>query len=309
MTVGITFTNGIEAIAITDSRVSGNWRQSDSVDKMGEFKRENYHGVLFGAGAGEVIEYALKRLDDYSSQNPEEYVAAFQGGIHQRVTDLLDRHVGAERKKSLWKAQLIPEGPKRELFLEQELGRIIQEYDKMNEGAVAQTHFILTAYDKAAKKVKHFYIDARRWQEQFTSHHEIGSGADGANLYFAATLQGIDPKTIDAAELLFYVVNAYTQANLNVGVGGTPKIAHVSSKGSRILSVEQARVLTNVSGAYTSRYTPRLTPDRMKKYCGEVLEGKRTSFANIARMLNMTSDSLTTMAIPYSVWQERANSR
>ncbi len=56
MTVGITLTNGLEAVVIADSRVSGYDRQSDSVNKMSVFTGEKYSGVIFGSGNGNFVE-------------------------------------------------------------------------------------------------------------------------------------------------------------------------------------------------------------------------------------------------------------
>ncbi len=309
MTVGISFTNGVEAIVITDSRISGPSRQSDSVNKLGEFNKEAYHGFIVGSGSSYIVQGLYVRLISCQGESLDSYVAEVQSKIGSKVRELRQGNLQVQKDELLEKANLVLDEADRKKFLEQGTIRLLQEFDKLKEDPITQTRFILTAYDKESKRARHFYIDAAQWVEQFSADYETGSGLDGAHFYFAGVLQGLDTRKLSSNALLFHAINAYAQASLNIGVGGTPQIARVSSEGNKVLSVEQARVLTNVSGAYTSRYTPHLTPDRMKRYCGEVLQGKRTSFANIARMLNTTPDSLTTMAIPYSVWQERANSR
>ncbi len=309
MTVGISFTNGVEAMVIADSRISGPSRQSDSVNKLGEFRKEGYYGFVAGSGSSNLVEGLYVAVPGCEGENLEAYLAQIQGRLRGRLFQLRDIHLQAEKEKIIAKSNLIPNEEDRKRYLEQGIGKLLQDFDKLAENPSLQVHFVVTAYDRQLARLRHFSLDQDKCIEQFTPEYLTGSGTDGAHLYFAGTLQGLEIKSLQSSDLLFHAMNAYAHASINVGVGGTPKIAHVSSEGNRMLSVEQARLLTNISGAYTSRYSPTLTPDRMKRYCGEVLEGRTTSLINIARMLNMTPDSLTTMAIPYSVWQERANSQ
>ena len=62
----------------------------------------------------------------------------------------------------------------------------------------------------------------------FLNHLEIGSGSDGANLYLATRLQGIDTTHLSPEQLAFFVLNAYATSTVNQGVGGSPKLARVS---------------------------------------------------------------------------------
>ncbi len=310
MTVGITFTNGLEAIVITDKRVSGSGRQSDSVDKMGEFNGAGYQGVIFGSGSGSLVESVIQRLDKLKGETPPEFVINIYNHLQDKLTGLITFTTKEEQNKIKRKAKFIADEEAQKQFVQGELARLIEGIDKrIGEHPDFRTEFIVTLYDTATERVANFYINRSYHGEAFAPHHEIGSGADAANLYLSAALQGVDNKKLTAGELLFYVITAYAHANLNEGVGGTPKIAHISERGCKILPVEQSKALTNLSGAYVSRYEPSLTPDIMKKYCRELLAGKKNYFNRIARMLKMTPDSLTTMAVPYSSWQERANSR
>lgn len=308
MTVGITFTNGLEAIVITDSRVSELSRESDSASKMGMFKKDSYHGIVFGSGSAVSVLSIIEELDVVDGNSVEDYAAALHEKLHSHEKKILNLNLQVEHEHIHRKAQLILDEKARAQFIEQEIGKLMQGYEKYrNDSPNLQTNLVITAY--AAERVRLFSINRIQWEERFDAHGEIGSGTDGANLYLGAALQGINTKMLTAGELLFYVVNAYSYATLNIGVGGTPKIAHFSQRSSRILPVEQTRLLTNISSAYTSRYTPTLTPQRMKKYCTDILAGQNVSLSHLAQMLNMTPNSLQTMAIPYSIWQERANSR
>ena len=71
MTVGISLTNGKEAIVIADSRstASNGGRQSDSAEKILQYKGSLYHGFLLEAGVANhtMATYIRVRGSSYDS--------------------------------------------------------------------------------------------------------------------------------------------------------------------------------------------------------------------------------------------------
>lgn len=311
MTVGITLSNGLEAIVITDSRASGLMgRQSDSVNKMGEFSKDNYAGVIFGSGSGNLIEEILRNLDSIPGEQLEEFVAE----VHKRHKSSIDRfsnsYLQAQREEIYRKASMIQDEAEQKQFIQQQTGMVLQQYDQMKQDPSHRTEFVLTAFDKKAKKVRIFYIDANQTGEYSSDHIEIGSGSDGANLYFATKLQGIDARKLNAADMAFFVTNAYSLSTVNLGVGGTPKIAKISEDGSEVLDPEKTRVLGNLSGGYLSEFNQDLTAQKTREHFKAILDSnQRPDYEPVTKLLDLNTNTLTTTYIPLSSWQDRANSQ
>ena len=68
--------------------------------------------------------------------------------------------------------------------------------------------------------------------------------------------------------------------------------------------------MANISGAHLAGYTPGLSnPRRVIGRIGDIMRNPNPNYAGIAEDLDLSVDSLTTLYIPYSSWQERANSK
>ncbi len=307
MTVGIAFTNGLEAIAITDSRSSGyNYRQSDSVNKMGDFHNDNYCGVVFGAGNGNLIAGVITNLDGFAADNLDDYVEL----VHRNYKARCDKDdisaLAASKIEIEKKAKLIESEEERNQFIRGQVNEAIQNYN--NEKRNTETTFILIGYDNKKGKIRLFYLDPLTSREASLNHLEIGSGYDGANLYLGTKLQGVDSSKLDLADLAFFVLNAYATSTVNQGVGGTPKIARISKDGCEIVPPEKSVVLANLSGAYLSE-SPALTHESTRRRFKEILDGDDPNYKQIAQEVGLGEDTLKTTYIPYSSWQERANRR
>lgn len=306
MTVGIAFTNGLEAIAITDSRSSGLGRQSDSVDKMGNFSSDKYSGIIFGTGSGNLIEGVIRNLNSFSADSLDKFVEAVHNSYKGRV-DVHDasylKSMAVEIEK---KAQLIGNKEEKKQFIRHRTSELMQEYDGSKKNNM--TYFILAGYDKDKEKIRLFSIDQFRCVEVCTNHMEAGSGIDGANLYLGTKLQGVDTTQLTLADLTFFALNAFSTSTVNQGVGGTPKIAMISKDGCEIIPAEKTVVLANLSGAYLSEFPASvLDHESARKRFHEVLTAASPGYGMMAQELGLNEDTLKTTYIPYSSWQERAN--
>ena len=308
MTVGISLTNWADAVVLTDSRVSSNLgRQSDSVNKMGEFSQEGkYHGVVYGTGEANLIFAVVNNIGGFSGETLDNFVDAVQQAHKARVDKGDTSWLSAQKAEIEKRAPLIDKPEDRESYVRNEIGELVRRYEKVK--SEMPTHFVVVAYDMEAKRVREFVITPYMSEEKFMDHTEVGSGRDGANLYFATKLQGIDATRLKEEDLAFFAVNAYSFANINAGVGGTPKIARISEQGCRIVPVNRRLVLTNLSGAYLAGYKEgELTGEKVREYIKEVFGEGKPDFAAMAAMLDTDERTLTTMYNPYSSWQEKAN--
>ncbi len=305
MTVGISLTNGLEAVVITDSRVSGGTRQSDSVNKMGFFSADRYNGVIYGAGNGNVIEGVTRYAKKIQGESLDGYVASVHQMLQQREQDLHSQTILSNRRTIDLKSKHIGSKAERQKYVEQETAKAITEYEQYLRNPQNATQFIVVGYDAQNKRIRMHVIDSRSPAEYFMHHIELGSGADGAHMYLSNALQGLSMKDLSAQDLTFFAVNAYTSANINIGVGGTPRVAVISQKGAHALPVEQARVMANLSGAFLASINPELTTNRVRDHIGKIL--KKKGSGKVARDLCIPVHVLKSMTIPYGSWQERAN--
>ena len=212
----------------------------------------------------------------------------------------------AQKNEAFKKASLYPEGEEKEKFIKRELVQIRKSFER-NKRETA-SYFILVAYDQQSNKARIFYINSQRQIEDPKGHQEIGSGMDGANLYLVSKLQGTDTRKLSEIELAFYVVNAYSLSTVNQGVGGTPRIARISKNGCNMLPTERTIALTNLSGAYLAEFPGSdLSTNIMREHIKEIMDAENPNYDAIAEKLRLNNDTLTTMCIPYSSWQERAN--
>ncbi len=173
------------------------------------------------------------------------------------------------------------------------------------------TNFVLVSFDKDQNKIRQWYFNQHLNNELFLDHIEIGSGADGSNIYFAANLQGIKQGTeLKTHDLLFFALNAYNFSTINTGVGSRPTIIKVSKEENYTFPEHQVSVLANLCGAYLSRYNEKdLTTEKTKEYILSVIKGQKKVYDDISKAVGLNKEALIAMAIPYTVWQERANQK
>jgi hypothetical protein len=337
MTVGIALTNGLDAVVMTDSRVSIHGRQSDSVNKMGEFSNQLYSGVVCGTGFGNLLEGIIKNIDTFTGDDLAEFVKCMNDSYIQTLVKRREFIVSEAKSEIYRKANLYLfddatmvairkylgmgfKGDELERYVRQEVASFKERFDKYVDQEIKSfeqsydkdknnnpTSFMVVGFDMKMGKIGLFNFSDSGVYDINSSHYELGSGADGANFYLESKLQGVDCKNLDVAGLAFFVVNAYHNATINHGVGGTPKIAIVSKKCTNVLDIERTRALTNISGAYLSEFNPEvLTPEYMDVLFDRVLTGI-PDYAKWAKSVGLNEETFTTMYIPLSSWQERAN--
>ncbi|MBS3146722.1 hypothetical protein J4471_03425 [Candidatus Woesearchaeota archaeon] len=308
MTVGISLSNGLESIVITDSQSTyGEYRESASSNKLGQFKSSNYHGVIFGTGSANIHHSITSRLNNFEGEKLDEYVQSINSYLFSQEETNSANYLKGKEREIHRKAIIIVNDEERKNFVSQQTLIALSDYDKLK--SQNPTYFVLVAFDILSNKIRKFVIDSNMVPEQFHSHMEIGSGSDGANFYFTTKLQGVDTSKLQPAELTFFVCNAYCLSTINTGVGGTPKIASVNKDGVHIISVGKTRALTNLSGAYLSEFRgKRLFAQKTLEFFEEILNTDSPNYDKISKYIGVSKNTLISTEIPYSNWQERANS-
>ena len=306
MTVGIGFTNGREAVSLTDVQVLMYGRKSDSVNKTGIFNRDQYRGVVFGAGSGDRVMHIIESLGSIQGNSLEEMVKALQvydiSGLRKLEKNWMEQTRLSEEQKL---AMIDDPKIKGEVYKQ-----MLKEADeRLKEGRNRyKADIIVMGYDKNSNKIKLYGINDEDLTELTREHVEIGSGADGAHLYFSGKLQGVEPAKLTVPELVFFGINAYGFASINHGVGGAPRITLVNGKGVRTLSHDRSVALANLSGAYLAEFNPeRLNRGQFMSHIEELISDGEFDLKAIARGLDLNPKSVTTKFIPYSSWQQTAN--
>jgi hypothetical protein len=309
MTVGITLTNGEEAIAITDKRVSAMYRKSDSINKMGIFNanNNNYSGVLFGTGLANPIEGIIKGIYNCKSKNLEK----FSQDIYLKYRTMLnkaDHHwLNTQYEELEKKAMLFTDAQEQAEEIYKGKQEVIANYNEYK--AENFSDFMVVGYDKlsANRKIRIFRVTENGSNEQYADHHEIGGGYDGANIYLWNKLQGLDLSKLSFSDLAFFSINAYSSSTVNSGVGGSPKIAKISKKGCEILSPEKTNFLVNLSGAYLAQINSKMNRDPIREFFDEILQKTNPNYEKIAKNYELNADVMKQIYIPYSSWQEKSN--
>ncbi len=316
MTVGISLSNGLEAVIVTDTRASTQSRHSDMIEKSAEFKADHYHGTLFGSGLANLVLEVFSALPGLSSDDLDlaQYATKVQGFLKEK-RDGADRKIIAAMKEDIHKrAEIFATDEERKAYIKQETERALKEYEGHQECShhgkdpIRATNFVLVGFDAKSSRVRGFTIYSSGLMEVFSPQLMTGSGTDGADMYFQMKLQGIDTKNLTIAELVLHALNAYGYATVNEGVGGTPKIVHVSRGGIVVVPRDNVAAVSNLCHAYLAGFDTKLDRATTLDLVNEGLK-ESPRYDGIAQLLALNVETLTTMAIPYSTWQERANSR
>lgn len=336
MTVGIYLMNNDkkEAVVLADSCVSQGQRQSHSVNKIGEFNTDNYHGVLYGAGDGNLLWGAIQQIRNIINSKLEEFVSNVYI-THKNQVDHDDMNYLRFRNEEIMKesnlylpnqeliiqsSSHIPDEQKDQAinskmefawqryndFIEKRKNEVIENYERNFSNK--NTSMIIMAFDKEKEIVRPFYINLQGYNEIYMNHIEIGSGTDGSNMYLSNILQGMSKKKLKTEDLVFHVVNAYNKSTVNSGVGGVPTILNVKEE-NKEYNDTQIKTLLNLSGAYLSGFNDeKLTNKQSRKYVAGIINNEGIE-KELAEILEVNVDVMKTMAIPYSIWQDRANQK
>lgn len=310
MTVGIALTNGREAIVIADSRSTsaGNSRQSDSAEKLLQYQGDSYCGFLLEAGFANHTEATYAELKGKGYDSLDHLVEA----VRAVYGDVLDRHdknyILSQKKEIKKKAMVLDSEEAQAKYIAQETERLLQMFGQRKQNDQGYNScFAAAGYDKHAERVRLFWINENVSTEIHMPYILLGSGADAAHLYFTGKLQGLKGGVLTVEDIGFHALNAHAFATLNTGVGGTPLIGIIDREKKRVVNVSRAIAAVNISGAYLAEGHEKLTQTRAKEYIASSLYERRPRYKAIARELGINAETLTSLIIPYSSWQEKAN--
>ncbi len=308
MTVGIMITNGLEAVVLTDTKSTMYGRESASATKYGTHAIPEVGNVsVFGAGNGNHVLGVLKNLE-VPSASLDQYVAAIQGMYRQRLDAEEATYLQNARQDVLKKAILSVDETDSAKVVQSLMEMERQKFEQYVRDPNNQASFVMVAYDQAAQKIRTFYFGRQGFQEAFTDHVEIGSGADGGQMYLGTKLQGLKAKDLKLQELVFFAVNAYGLASINSGVGGTPDITLITRDGIKELEDDKVTALTNVSGAYLAELNPAgLNVQKAKDIFTGILQNDEDAYAQAEELMGIAKKTLKQYRIPYSNLQEQAN--
>ncbi len=303
MTVGLTLSNGLEAIVITDKRVSDGRRQSDVANKAGVLNADNYNCVLFGSGNGSYVFDLIDGIGTYNAGNFDELFSELSRTHQSSFLKNMGQMVQTWREQANVRVQVEQDERKRDALFDQMKSQIMQQYDKLIQDPQHTTTFLLVGYDAEKRKIRTYFISHNGSAEINMPNYQIGSGADGAGMYFSEELQGIDLKRLSPENLLHHALNAYSVSTINQGVGGTPCIVHVSHDGAVSLPRERAVALANLVGAYRAGM-PNVDEAIVDESLAGAFNGK-LDIGKIGSKLAMGNVGL--VYVPFSSWKEAAN--
>ncbi|MBI4438302.1 hypothetical protein HY640_00040 [Candidatus Woesearchaeota archaeon] len=311
MTVGISVTNGLEAVIITDARVTQGARQTDAGIKAAVFNADTFGGVIFGAGNGDYIWEVLSTINGLQQDTLKETVES-ANALHQaRVFSYYTEYLETKMREIYMKARLIQDPGQQDEFVRIKRNELMHEYDQHQQNPANRTQFAVVGFDiNGSPGIKTFCFDFGRLAQCFGDTIYLGGGADASNIYLIEELQGIDTKLLRKPDLLFYALNAYALSTLNTGVGGTPTIAMVERGGARTLGHELSVVLTNLTGAYKARVPSiGLTDDETKGFIAQVVSKGLTPdvLGNLSSRLGLSPESVGSIYMPFSSWKKKAN--
>src|SRR3989338_6864867 len=147
MTVGIALTNGLEALVITDRRVSQGNRQSDSYTKIGEFTHKNYSGVVFGTGSGNALLGVSRNLSTKNEELDGFVRATFDD--YRKHWDAYDKDWLDEEKRLIRNKASLTDAPERKTKVtEYEERELMAKYEREQSNPQNRTEFMNVAYDQ-----------------------------------------------------------------------------------------------------------------------------------------------------------------
>jgi hypothetical protein len=309
MTIGIVFSNGQEAITISDSRGTQYGRQSDAFVKAGVFETHDYKGLVFGAGDGEALNLVVNRLGKLHKPSLDEYCNEVFDALYKGIIDPLNEHWIASQKREIQKeASAFGDEDKKRDYIGKRTEELIGAYRQHKNAPENSTQLVMAAYDLAQECVRVFFLSPSYMSEKGLAHLEIGSGTDGAHAYMSSSLHGLNTKELELEALLFFAINAYTSAHLNQGVGGTPNVHIIDRQGVVVLELNRVNAMANLSAAYMSEIREGvLTRERMLQYLNWLLFEDKPKFGVIGKVIGMPKDNLTTLIVPQSEWQAHSN--
>jgi hypothetical protein len=335
MTLGLFISTGLEAVVLADSMVTAHGsRHILGGVKLASFKDEGYHGAVFTAGGAnlatavfswlEQVKPELKVTENAANKKPDvfrNYVNLLYTRYAGMISELDEQFLSTRRAEIIKKTNLLVNDEQRLKYFNDEIGKLMQEFDQLKKEPSRFASFYFVAFDESAKRIRCMYMDKDGVSEFFESGTYIGNGFDCAQVKHQLALVEADLSKFSYTELVFYTLLGFHAGTLNTGVGGIPKIAYVSQKGPQILTEEQTIALINLTGAYmaevkglgkeaTIGYVEKILDSKHepnKNESNQVESSQNTAYKEIAEILGLTSLVLTKLYIPFTSWQAREN--
>lgn len=309
MTVGIYLTNGKEAVVLSDVRAGFGQRTSDTFNKMDFFSSDKYHGAIYATGSGKQAEDLFTKLRQMSSSECSfhTFMRALSNNLDSSIQNYEDFYIDKVKKEITRRADVISDPNYKANMINSDERKLLDNLEELRK--MEHTQFVGIAYDKDSDGIKACTFYPKYFTESNSQHYEIGSGSDGAGLYFAKSLPGRNLSEQSVAEMLYFVANAYSFSTLNVGVGGTPKIVIIDKNKSNLLDTTKIRQIVNLSGAHLTNGYSRLTLTKSVDTIEGILSDDKESLKGFASIVGYDEKILSEIYIPASSWTEAVNSR
>jgi len=305
MTVGLNYDNRKTAVVIADTEVSGYGRKSDSFTKLEQIANDNYHVVIFGTGLGNDLGRILNKKQLLQEEKLDDFIKNIQEELKKELERRMQNYIDANKKSIEIAASAIADEKRKRQFVDNETGKLLRGYEEYQRD-MGQSLISVVGYDKEEDRIRKFHVTYVDYSEGFIPADQIGSGKDGAHMYFSKKTQGIDPVELTTADLLFHAASAYSWSTTNIGVGGTPRIAIIDKDGVQIKEGNEVAALTTATNAYQAEL---LTKEEINKVVKQMLSKRGISYRQLAKKLGFSEENLKAAMIPYETLQEIANKR
>jgi hypothetical protein len=342
MSISISMCHGIrplEAVVVSDRRVSTGSSVSDSEQKLCIFESRNYYGVLVGVGVANYLKGIMRELPEIKADHLDDFTAKIHSAYmnlrrvqarqwtDDKMEDILMRSglFSPENQKKIITARsgFISEKEQEDFIrittqeadlkyqevMKSEIQKALEVYDQINSRS--KMNLTITAFDRKKGIIRQFYQTELGSEERFSDIMSEGSGSPGAEHYFAHAFQGITKSMhLKTSDLIFYALNGYNNARINNGVGGDPEIVVVSGLGVNEILDRTSIALSNLSCGYLSNFADSvLTHTVTRELVNRILDSDNTVYQELAKILETDIATLTTVSIPYSEFQVRANKK
>ncbi|MFW6025989.1 MAG: hypothetical protein ACOCRX_06560 [Candidatus Woesearchaeota archaeon] len=334
MTVGITLNNDDYAVIIVDSRVSSMSRESDSIDKIAEFNQENYHGVIFGSGRGNLVLDLNRDLKNFNEDSVDSLVdkvySEMLGKIDKKDKNYL-MNLSREYEKinsslflsdrklidKLKGMRFIEKSDKEKINYLTE--KMIVKYENINDEDLSEiksryfdrkrsskTEFLTVLYDKDHEKIRKYHFNYINKDEIFLNYDIIGSGKDYAHSYLLENLVGKKVDDFKIEDFVLFGINSYSKSTLNEGVGGRPKIFVLDKNTNKKLDRDLSIYLSNLSGIFLSN-TTKISELDLKENINKIINSN-FNYNSFLKEYNL-EDSINKFHIPYSSFLEGSSNK
>ncbi len=329
MSVGIVLNNDDNGVIIVDSRVSTNYRESDSVNKIETFKKRYSHGVVFGSGSGNLVLSLNKKLKELDEKNIEDLINRVHHELVKRIDkkdktylenivneyEKINSSLYVSKRKIFRKLKginLLEKSDREKINYLTE--KMMKKYDEILDKDISEiksnyfdrkrnnkTEFITVMFDSNLEKIRKYHLDYVTKEEVFFDYEIIGSGKDYAHSYLSENLVGNNVGNFSLEDLIHFGINSYSKSTLNRGVGGIPKVYILNSEKVKKLNRDQSIELSYISGMNLSNLID-LSRKKINEHYNQVLNNN----FDIEKFISdyKVEDMVNNFYIPYSSFLE-----